>query len=363
MRNRLARRGTDARAIYCSINKKYMRFAVLFLKSLREHYPEHPPVILLHVDLTQDDILQLAEFPGVSVREIRLEDFSNFSLPDSIRGSIHSYRDVDPRTIFARFLLWKPDLDNFDKVLFLDVDIIVVGKLDAMFAGEVPVFTRETYEDGRVNFSDHQAADLVSLLKEDQIELGPSANAGSFMLPRRVRTDENFDLLMRLATRYEAHLAFGDQSVLNLWLWKHGIRFQADYRWNFQIRLIDRIRSRELLRPDCNAFGLGQAGIVHFNGMRDEARWPKMMCLYRMSRVGHGLWMFALANRVRAVSARIARSMACRLGWASHGGSPTPHSCRPCAAPDPPMQARASPASVDTQDRQLIDTSKPTITD
>jgi lipopolysaccharide biosynthesis glycosyltransferase len=238
-------------AIIVTFNEAYLDQFRLFSRSLNRYWPDHPDLLLLHKGLTIAQIDEVTSSPRVFTFDISAETF------ETGPGMLHRKR-FDEEVFYARFLIWKNGFRQYDKILYCDIDALVIRPLDELFAYNEFVIVKEAYRGEKPIFYDHRNPDLQKLLEEDGITGTDHAiNCGMFMIPSSERTHANYNNLVLFVRRYEPYLAWGDQSVINLWCLKKNVRILDDFRYNFQIRLIAQDRV-------CDAYR--DVKLLHFNG-------------------------------------------------------------------------------------------------
>ena len=125
--------------IAVSFNRKYLNYAIVMLTSLCANNPEHNDIFVLHSELEKSDFDKLIEALGnYDIDIIALdvsEKINNLDLPTTSLWSSE---------IYYRLILADVLPQNVDRILYLDVDIIVHGPL------------KELYE------SDFEGADLMA---------------------------------------------------------------------------------------------------------------------------------------------------------------------------------------------------------
>lgn len=270
--------------IFASVNRRFLEYAQCFLKTLQIAYPEHPEVHLYHTDLNQNECSQLSKMGRVKTVKIGFKDFKSGPAMAS-----HHAKFADPRISYSRFLIWTRRFEDYETVVHLDTDLIVRGSLEPLFHTDKFLIFPETYTGKDAIFYNSTEPKLVAMLKEDGIA-PPSraANAGIFSVPRALRTEENFDQLMQLIDRYDAHIKWSDQSILNLWMAKKGIALTDDFTFNFQHRLLNTNKTGEVTN----------AKIFHLNGVDLAYRLFLMKALSQLHRSPGGWTIYKLLDKI-----------------------------------------------------------------
>lgn len=242
-------------AIFISFDDNYLSYATSCINSILSNYPDHP-VILLNYSGNQK-IVAHEHLGSGRIEILQLQNDFNFTL-----GPVKS------PIVYDRFLLWGEIFQEFNKILHLDVDTLVLRPLDDLFEHEFFITSDNhiqarslTIHDRRIQ---HQLtpADISAcnkLLKDDNLQsmnkIHTMANAGVFLISKKYRGPSQLNSLIRLATRYDKYLAYADQSAISIWCAQNNLKPNLDFKFNQQIRfLIDQNPSME------------DTHILHFSG-------------------------------------------------------------------------------------------------
>lgn len=270
--------------IFASVNRRFLDYAECFLKSLESAYPEHPEVHLYHTDLNEKDCARLSR-PG-RVKTVKIS-FSDFKSGPAMAS--HHAKFADPRISYSRFLIWTRRFEEYETVVHLDTDLIIRGPFEPLFQTDKFLIFPETYTGADAIFYNATEPKLVEMLKEDGI-VPPlrAANAGIFSVPRSLRTEANFEQLMQLIDRYDAHIKWSDQSILNLWMAKKGTVLTDDFTFNFQHRLLNTNKASEVK----------SAKIFHLNGVDLAYRLFLMQSLAKLHRLPGGWTIYKSLDKI-----------------------------------------------------------------
>ncbi len=247
-------------AISISVNDSYVPYALLLLESLRRNWPNYPPVLVQNNGLTEQSRAILSSVAGVNVCSANSE----------IEGPpINLIDGADTKATYLRLNLWSTDFQEYDNILYLDADTIVLHPLESILNAErFTIFGDPFYSTSGMFLSKDDPA-LLTLLTEDNFALGSAmANAGVFVVPKHCRTDATYACMMDLLNRYKSHLRFSDQTVINLWLLREGIAPLEDQRFNFLVKqppaVLDRI-------------GMNNIHVLHFAGFSEQSNRRKLL--------------------------------------------------------------------------------------
>lgn len=217
-------------AIYLCFDDHFFPYARACLNSLQQNFPDHPVVL---IDYAGDN-----ESVRAFMRQHNTEILSPVESPEFVR---YLRPITGSSAVFNRFRLWRSEFADYDTILHLDADTLVLGPLDELFCKDAPYFVsnHEPHDDVQL-FSPRYRGDrlLHSLLAADGLSYpdGPDAmiNAGVFSVPREFREPREMALLAQIARRYGRYFAYADQSLLSLWILRLGLRPSFDFRYNFQ---------------------------------------------------------------------------------------------------------------------------------
>ena len=257
-------------AIYVAFDDAFAELARTCLASLERNWPDHPVVLVDYAGAGGTDLGWLDARPRVRrLPEVEPPRFTQ-GLADGPVGSPMVHR---------RFRLWTPEFDAYGPILHLDVDTLVLGPLAELFESDEFFIVSNHEPTPYVRVFDpifEHDLTLQRLLAEDGFAyphaMDDLANAGVFVLPRRLRNEEELARLERIAGRYARYLAYADQSVISLWCAQRGLAFSTDYRFNYQAAFVN--------DPSVEA-RLEDARILHFTthrkpGTPEFARWDRL---------------------------------------------------------------------------------------
>lgn len=218
-------------AIFCVVDSGYLRYLLPLLRSLDANYPSHPELLVYWQGLTSAERrLVQSSTRNVTLRPVPADYLEGRRLAPAISP-----------LVFLRFALWTSEFDDYETILHLDADCLVLRPLDyffdldrflmmecrgAAFGDICAVFNRRVSE---ANFA------TLDLLRADKLDFPRQMGcADVFFLPRRLRTPQQHELLWYLHDRYRNYLQYADQSVLTLWMMKNEIPFYEEKVFNFQ---------------------------------------------------------------------------------------------------------------------------------
>jgi lipopolysaccharide biosynthesis glycosyltransferase len=225
-------------AIFMLSDHAFFKYAKACLNSIRANYPNHPEVIFCYDGDTPEDLTFLNRFPRLTVMKY-------FEDREFVNG-LPLFRAVNTPKVYFRYNLWSGMFDDYDSILHLDVDTLILGSLDEMFDDRFYIVSNNDSVsiapvhdwDGVFTNID---SEIASMLRDDGLFFNISvyppnmANAGVFVIPKRYRTPHNLDRLRYLTKRYAKYLQFADQSGISLWCADQQISYRYDFRFNLKL--------------------------------------------------------------------------------------------------------------------------------
>ena len=277
-------------ALMVTVDDRFANVLQLFLASLHRHSPNHPDVLVCTTgwDASLHGRFQRL-FPFVTWVDVA--DLEWHTGPP-----MQHRQEFDRSVMYARWAALTARFDRYDRILYLDADMLVLEPLDALLDSDQFVAFEELYPDkATLVFNDRNAAALKALLAADELndhDWNIAANAGVIVLPRSVRTAGHLATAERIIRQYAPHLMWGDQSLLNIWMARYRLGVTHDCRFNYQLRL--------LLgngRPCCP---FRDVKILHFNGQRPDRLFLMALAFLLITSVPAGRKMLPLILRIAA---------------------------------------------------------------
>ena len=217
-------------AIVFFFDDSYFDYFKACLHSLEVNYASHPTLLAVYQGRSAAVHRFLKRF---AVKQIEPDqpDYTAFVRKGPVDNSI----------VFRRFALWTDQFDQFDKLLHLDVDTLVLGSLSELFHyGDFFAVSNNEDDPGVKIFDDCYVHDegLLWNLRQDGLEypncMEDMVNAGVFVIPRHYRTRAETDTIQDLARRYGPYFAYADQSLLSLWCKLRNIEHSQRLEYNYQ---------------------------------------------------------------------------------------------------------------------------------
>lgn len=240
--------------IFISVDSRFLSILTVCLSSIAKNYPNHPDVIICHTNLREKDINRLKSILPLT------EIHNTLRSPEIGPIMKHLPKYLDPKVFYARLLIWRdPIFQNYNNILYLDADTLVLDDCDAIFLHHQFYIVKESYTWDDQIFINNKEYQLLHLAQRDDINIeGIAWNAGVFMLPKKYNTQEVFHELLTILSQYSKFIKWADQSVFAIWLMKRWFSPSKNTMYNFQHRLV--------VDPKFD-HDFAKAKIIHFNGI------------------------------------------------------------------------------------------------
>lgn len=220
-------------AIFMSIDQNFLPCIRICLSSIEHFYYNHPEIIIVHTDLTDEQIKELSNITS-NITFLNNECKKAWPVMDHLKWV------VNPDVFYARFLLWKDSrFDKYDNILHLDWDTIVTWSLDSIFKKKSFYMVKEAYLWDDQLFYNFYDEELQKTLLKDWINIkNREWNAWVFLLPKDLRTRDNYKELTKILDKYSKWIKWADQSIINIWMYKHELKLYQSYIYNYQHRFL-----------------------------------------------------------------------------------------------------------------------------
>lgn len=225
---------TMKNAIFLTFDDNFALYARACLNSMTRNYPDHPELLVFY----QGQDPQMLKFMGGIDRLTLLSDLNQKEISSGWNPGLGR----TTRIIYDRYCLWTDFFDQYDNLLHLDVDTLILKPFDELLTRQEFVAMPDHSQVPHVRLftpGSTQNNALLQMLKEDELPLfegqDDMCNAGVFLLPKKYRTEDQHKLLLYLTTRYNDYLMFADQSAISLWCKWNKIDYMPAFEYNFQI--------------------------------------------------------------------------------------------------------------------------------
>lgn len=249
--------------IFITFDDNYFFYAKPCLNSLVKNYPNHPPVKVLYKGNNPDVLNFISTLSNVQIIDYQL-DLSQF---ESL-----NFGPMGSPMIYVRLLLWTNYFDEYDTIVYLDCDTLILKPFPEVF--EENDFFCVLDNACTMNDSPHKVflmsgesdENLLSLLQKDNLEFDTinklMINSGFFVLPKRYRTKEHLDQIWKITATYNPYIMYADQSALSIWCYLNNIFISKDYKYNFQIGLS--------FNKAIPSIDIDSIKIIHFAGIKPD---------------------------------------------------------------------------------------------
>ncbi|HFU4117171.1 TPA: glycosyltransferase [Streptococcus suis] len=237
-----------------SVSGDYANHLGITLYSIAKHHPNQSlDVHILSEDISRDHKENLeklaASYPTLTLHLINVEK-------DSL-NNIQLSGDGLPHSAYYRFLL--PDLlPDIDKVIYLDVDILVKKSIVSLWQTDI----------SKVSLGVIKEIDMYATSPDYPASIGLTDqhhyfNSGVLVMNlKKMRKEQSVFKLLETTKQYSSKLRYGDQDILNM-VFKDDILL-CDYSYNFT--------NWRLMYPEISN---QEPAIIHFSGSKWTKPWMK----------------------------------------------------------------------------------------
>lgn len=246
-------------AIIIFFDDKYFLFARSCVKSISINYPSHPEIILFYDGFRNDASKSFEE--EVTFHCISFEDEFRKNLDFNV-SDFHLGKVNNPK-IYFKYFLWTDYFKEYNNLLLLDADTVVLRPLDTLFecSDFFAVSDNTTSEDYRLFYPNrYDDPALLKKLEADNLKLPANRhdmiNAGVLLVPKRYRNEHYKNELIQMTNNYNEYLMFGDQSAISLWCMKNKIIPSREFVFNYQPCFLFDLETK--------AYEINEIFIIHF---------------------------------------------------------------------------------------------------
>ena len=255
-------------AIFMAFDDRHWVYAQACLRSLIMNYPNYPSLLIFyngHDHEKKDWLLSIQ----------RATIYHNYPLPKCIENPIF-HKDVNSEMVYYKYLLWTDMFRNYNNILHLDVDTIILSPLDDIFKSENFFIIRNNLYFKEIKILSILNKKVKKILSNLDICLPTRkdmVNAGVFVIPRKYRSDRLKTSLIMITNMLKPYLKYADQSAISLWCMRHVIIPTESYEYNYQVPLYNKVfipRYKKELSPGfyftLNKNLMDNIKIIHYSG-------------------------------------------------------------------------------------------------
>jgi lipopolysaccharide biosynthesis glycosyltransferase len=253
-------------AIFLTFDDGYQLLGMACIQSIKYRYPEHPVILVLFTGQDEGTICSLKKIDNVILLDEKKYLFSADGFSSGPVGS---------PAVYNRYILWSDLFPEYDDILYLDSDVLVLLPLDDIFKHDdfFSVANNCSYYTVRIFKPEYENDErLHKLLNSYHIEYpyepNDMINSGVMVIPKKYRNEENFNQLINITRDFSEFLGFEDQSAISLWMKIHGIQPYFDYEYNYQTAFLFKNENENILN---------EIHILHFSTHKpftsDFRRW------------------------------------------------------------------------------------------
>lgn len=189
-------------------NSKYIQYIYVFLQSLFDNNPSDIDIYLIHADISDEDLAQVEKFishwDNKNLTPIRYDlDFAK---------DFH-YSESLPKEVYYRLLCAEILPQNIDKILSLDLDMIITKSIDSLYNIDISAYPLAACKDiyGYIFGEAQRNLDRFRLPQPLTY-----FNAGTMLLNLKyLRENECSKKLTEFANENSKNLKYLEQDVLN----------------------------------------------------------------------------------------------------------------------------------------------------
>jgi len=288
-------------AVVIVVNNNFAQYALALINSIKANWESHPQILLfLHMDVSDIYLKIFESFSKLSINRFDPIQYEYRKLLTDDHSTFGSKSFHDSGYFILNF--WNTNFDNYDNLLILDADMLVLKNLDFLInqnsfycnsaANErlFPVFSFKGNIVVRSFFL------IIYYLKAciNNIFIFPnqSINSGVILLTPKDRNLKNYNFLLKLLKEFKKACP-SDQEIILLWIIKTKKKFSFDFRFNFQIRFFNALQENSLSKKYKTNIesAIKNIHILHFNGIKPndplflEKGWgknrPELIELYK----------------------------------------------------------------------------------
>lgn len=259
--------------IVIAINQRFFAFAKALINSITLNWPNSPQILAyIHPDVEPSSIDQLKRIKKVIIKRYDPKILSYYKYIKPGNGIFKSMEFIE--TGYFTLHLFSDAFDDFNNLLFLDADTLVLQPLDGIFNNTELFICNGLNErllpylniEGNIKVKPFLYTFWLVKLFCDGIvpTFNFSGNSGVLMIPKSYRSKENELTILSLLKKYNS-ITNGDQDIILLFMLKRKLKVSNMFDFNFQLRFFNLIKKYpnkcENLMQKAN-----EIKVIHFNG-------------------------------------------------------------------------------------------------
>ncbi len=264
------------------VNNDFAHYVRTLLNSIKKNWSSHPPILLyLCNDVDSKFVEEYSKYDNLTCQFYNPSDLEYRSyLVDSGKNfSTKAFNDSG----FFILNFFNPKFEEYNDILVLDVDMLVLKNLDELFLDKdffgisaanskiFPVFSID--KKWHVKFFQFIYCYFLALTKGIFIPFGVSFNSGVVKISKSDRTLSKYNSLIDILINFRLYCP-SDQEIILLWMLKNKKKISNDFRFNFQARFFNAVKKNTL--PKIYREMVQKAShdihILHFNGPKPDTK-------------------------------------------------------------------------------------------
>lgn len=260
-------------AIFCAFDDNHWDHFLHCYNSIKVNYPEHPELLIFYKGSSEERISWLKDKKGIRL-------YLNETLSDNMKYKWY-HKAVHSEMVYFKYMLWTDKFFEYDNILHLDVDTIILKSLEDLFNKEEFFIVKNNLQFKEIQIlpTEKKYQGLIKEILLDHniknVKQSDMVNAGVFMIPKKYRNEHYLKSLLEITKDFGPLLVYADQSALSLWCLKHNIPVSEEYQYNFQTPIFNKFfksrYSKKLFHIGSyfsrNVGILDNIRIIHFSGI------------------------------------------------------------------------------------------------
>lgn len=198
--------------VAASFNKKYVDYAIVLFTSFCINNPEHNRIFVLHSELEKEDLKKLRN--AMSVFDAEIIELNVSERMNKLQLPVTEFWSKE---IYYRLMLPEILPPDVDRILYMDVDVIVHGPVDELyysdFEGMDLMAADDSNNTNKVGSFKEIVREKIFKSKEGDIRY---FNSGILVMNiEKMRHDYPFEVYLRAMEEWDCQMSAPDQDILN----------------------------------------------------------------------------------------------------------------------------------------------------